>query len=271
MQESRRRSRLEFVLLPLSPALCGLVLGCGTWPGATEPTARPAATPTEDHGQVMVAHPRATAAMVGGAGPSVHSIDKSRHAELGTSDTSQSESPPLPEGTTVLHVGDSFAGALGIPLNKRFKEVGVRGVLKYRTASFIVDWAHQPALDTYLSQYHPDLVLITLGANELEIEEPERRIPAIRKIVEKIGARPCIWIGVPLWSDELNGLMDIVRDNAAPCRFMDSAALFPDMPRAQDKIHPTMQAREDWASRVMQWLAHQRRPTESQAWELARP
>lgn len=270
MQESRRRSRLEFVLLPLSPALCGLVFGCGTWPGATEPTARPSATPDE-HAQVMVAHPRATSAMVGGAGPSVRSIDKSRHAELGTSDTSESESPPLPEGTTVLHVGDSFAGALGIPLNKRLKEVGVRGVLKYRTASFIVDWAHQPALDTYLSQYHPDLVLITLGANELEIEEPERRIPAIRKIVEKVGGRPCIWIGVPLWSDELNGLMDIVRDNAAPCRFMDSAALFPDMPRAQDKIHPTMQAREDWASRVMQWLAHQRRPTKSQAWELARP
>ncbi|HEY6726522.1 MAG TPA: SGNH/GDSL hydrolase family protein, partial [Polyangiaceae bacterium] len=62
-----------------------------------------------------------------------------------------------------------------------------------------------------------------------------------------------------------------VRDNAAPCRFMDSAALFPDMPRAHDRIHPTMQAREDWAVRVLSWLARQRRPTERQAWELARP
>ena len=270
MQESRRRSRVELVLLPLS-AVCLSTLACGRWLGAAEPTSRARAEHADASTAVMVAPADATPGPRNGQGPSLRSIDKSRHAPLMTADAPTSDLPALPEGTTVLHVGDSFAGALGIPLNKRLKEAGVRGVLKYRTASFIVDWAHQPALDTYLSQYHPDLVLITLGANELEIEEPERRIPAIRKIVDKVGDRPCVWVGVPLWSEEHNGLMDIVRDNAAPCRFMDSAALFPDMPRAHDRIHPTMQAREDWAARVLTWLARQRRPTDNQAWELARP
>jgi len=268
MQESRRRSRVELVLLPLS-GLCALVLGCGAWPGASEPTSHEAAH--DENGAAVVVDPPDAASSKRASGPSVRSIDKNRHTPIATADAAPAELPALPEGTTVLHVGDSFAGALGIPLNKRLKEAGVRGVLKYRTASYIVDWAHQPALDTYLSQYHPDLVLITLGANELEIEEPERRIPAIRKIVDKVGDRPCVWVGVPLWSEEHNGLMDIVRDNAAPCRFMDSAALFPDMPRAHDRIHPTMQAREDWAVRVLAWLARQRRPTESQVWQLARP
>lgn len=261
---------MELVLLPLSAA-CALAFSCSPWLGATDPTAREPEAGATAGTAVLVEPPGATPRATRGAGPSVRSIDKSRHTPIATSDTAPPELPELPGGTTVLHVGDSFAGALGIPLNKHLKEAGVRSVLKYRTASYIVDWAHQPALDTYLSQYHPDLVLITLGANELEIEEPERRIPAIRKIVDKVGDRPCVWVGVPLWSDEHNGLMDIVRDNAAPCRFMDSAALFPDMPRAHDRIHPTMQAREDWAVRVLSWLARQRRPTESQAWELARP
>ncbi len=261
---------MELVLLPLSAA-CTLALSCSSWLGASEPTTQQATEGETPDTAVLVAAPDGTPRAMRGTGPSVRSIDKSRHTPIATANATPPNLPALPQGTTVLHVGDSFAGALGIPLNKHLKDAGVRGVLKYRTASFIVEWAHQPALDTYLSQYHPDLVLITLGANELEIEEPERRIPAIRKIVDKVGDRPCVWVGVPLWSDEHNGLMDIVRDNAAPCRFMDSAALFPDMPRAHDRIHPTMQAREDWAVRVLSWLARQRRPTERQAWELARP
>jgi len=178
---------------------------------------------------------------------------------------------PLPEGTTVLHVGDSFAGALGVPLNKRLRDAKVRSILKYRTASYIVDWAHREPLSDYLFQYKPDLVLVTLGANELEIEAPERRIPAIEKIVEIIGDRPCIWVGIPLWEGAHNGLPEIIEKHAAPCRYLDTDTLFPDMPRARDKIHPTMEAREDWANKVAHWLAQERRPTADRVWALATP
>src|SRR5690606_13535219 len=107
------------------------------------------------------------------SGPSLQSVDKARHAPAGEDKVASEEVPNLPEGTTVLHVGDSFAGALGLALNKRLREAGIQGVLKYRTASYIVEWAHQNELETYLAQYQPDLVLISLGANELEITEPE--------------------------------------------------------------------------------------------------
>jgi lysophospholipase L1-like esterase len=178
---------------------------------------------------------------------------------------------PLPEGTTVLHVGDSFAGALGVPLNKLLRDAKVRSILKYRTASYIVDWAHREPLRDYLFQYKPDLVLVTLGANELEIEAPERRIPAIEKIVETIGDRPCIWVGIPLWEGATNGLPEIIEKHAAPCRYLDTDTLFPDMPRARDNIHPTMEARDDWASKVAHWLAQERRPTANRIWALSGP
>ncbi len=260
---------MELNLLPVSSCLA-LLVGCASNVATVTPSSLAPAADPPGH---ATSEPKAAMQhkLASSSGPSVRAVEKARRAPLGQGPLAESEPPPLPAGTTVLHIGDSFAGALGIPLNKRLKEVGVRGVLKYRTASFIVEWAHQDELETYVSTYQPDLVLISLGANELGIAEPERRIPAIKKIVAKIAGRPCVWVGVPLWNDEHNGLMDIVRDNAAPCRFMDSTALFPDMPRGHDKIHPTMQAREDWAAIVMSWLARQRRPTEGQAWALRTP
>lgn len=176
---------------------------------------------------------------------------------------------PIPEGTTVLHVGDSFAAALGLPLNRMLKEHGVRSVLEYETASYIPGWSAGDKLQRLLWKYDPDLVLITLGANELEIAEPTQRIRNIRRIVDTLGERPCVWVATPLWAGAKNGLMDIIRDNVAPCRYMDTNQLITEMARGPDKIHPTTAAREEWAKVVLHWLRTERRPTEERPWELA--
>jgi len=176
---------------------------------------------------------------------------------------------PLPEGTTVLHVGDSFAAALGLPLNRRLKEQGLRSILEYETASYIPGWSAGDKLQKLLWKYNPDLVLVTLGANELEIAEPEQRIRNIRRIVESFGDRPCVWIATPLWAGAKNGLMDIIRQNVAPCRYMDTNALIESMPRVSDGIHPTLAAREAWADVVVEWLRSERRPTAERPWALA--
>ncbi len=194
-------------------------------------------------------------------------------AEAPSSPPSATEPPPspprLPAGTTVLHVGDSFAGALGLPLNKRLREAGIRGVLQFETASYIPGWAAGDKLRGYLNRYSPDLVLVTLGANELEIVQPEQRIRNIRKLIDTIGKRPCVWIATPLWDGAKNGLMEIIRQNAAPCLYMDTNALIPSMPRVSDGIHPTLSAREDWANVVMSWLEAHHEPTSDRPWALA--
>lgn len=162
----------------------------------------------------------------------------------------------LPAGSKILHVGDSFAGALGVPLGRLLEARGVRSVLKHTDASYLTDWAWDGQLQKYLWKYNPDLVLITLGANELEIQEPELRAKTVQKIVSVIGERPCVWIAIPLWAGPKNGLLDVIRDNVKPCVYLDTNQLIDveRMARIQDGIHPTQSARESWAKIVLEWL-----------------
>jgi hypothetical protein len=174
----------------------------------------------------------------------------------------------LPKGTTVLHIGDSFAGALGIELNREFKDAGVRGILKYETATYIPTWAWGKDLEKYLSKYHPDLVLITLGANELEIPDPAQRGPTIRHLVERLAGRPCVWVAPPLWHGARPALLDVIRESCAPCAYLDSGELVPALPRAKDGIHPAMAARKEWARAVIKWLGEHRRARDGQPWSV---
>ena len=174
----------------------------------------------------------------------------------------------LPSGTTVLRIGDSFAGALGIDLNRELKEAGVRGVLKYETSTYIPTWASSKDLNHYLLKFHPDLVLITLGANELEIPDPAARAPTIHRLVGRLGGRPCVWVAPPLWQGARPALLDTIRSSCAPCLYLDSSALVPELQRMRDHIHPAMQARKIWAKAVIDWLRKHRDPRGSRPWDL---
>lgn len=176
--------------------------------------------------------------------------------------------PSLPQGTTVLHIGDSFAGALGLDLNRELKAAGVRSILKYQTSSYIPNWASGKEIELHLANYHPDLVLITLGANELQIPDPQERVRTIRRLVSRIGQRPCVWIGPPLWPDARPALLEVIRKECAPCLYLDSTAHLPNLARARDGIHPSGPARSEWASFVVRWLAEHRDPNGAQPWSL---
>jgi hypothetical protein len=176
--------------------------------------------------------------------------------------------PELPKGTTVLHIGDSFAGALGIELNKVLDKAGVRSLLRFETSTYIPTWAYDKKLPEYLAQYKPDLVLVSLGANELQNPEPEKRIPLIRRIVDKVGTRSCVWVAPVLWEGANPRLLEVIRANVAPCVYLDSNAFVSHMPRSRDKIHPSMEVRPDWAGVIARWLAYHRKPTAENPWTL---
>ena len=263
-------------MLPLTPRALASLLGlgvatgaCGSPPGAIRGTAPPTATPASP-----VVGPDAG---VGARATGTVAATTSPPPELAPPPVSTPGDPvaaarppaePLPRGTTVLHIGDSFAGALGIDLNVQLREAGVRGVLKYETATYIPTWASGKELDTYLWKYHPDLVLVTLGANELEIPVPEDRAPTVRKLVSRLGGRPCAWVGPPLWVGARPELLETIRRNVRPCVYIDSTALLPDLPRARDHIHPAMQARKIWAKAVINWLGEHRVIGADRPWEL---
>lgn len=178
--------------------------------------------------------------------------------------------PPLPAGTKVLHIGDSFAGALGIPLGELLEQAGVRSVLKHKDSSYLTTWAWEPDLAQEIWRYNPDLVVVTLGANELGIAEPAQREKTVRKIVSTIGDRPCLWVAIPLWSERHNGLLDVIAKSSSPCVFYDTNEELDTLalPRIHDGIHPTNAARRVWAEAVFEYLRVHREPRDGTPWRL---
>lgn len=179
------------------------------------------------------------------------------------------EIAPLPRGTTVLHIGDSMADALGTALRNELARAGVRLVTRHRTGSHIPEWGGRfSTVPELVRAYHPDLVLVNLGGNDMMLDDPTDRVEGIRRIVSYVSGRPCVWIAPPLWAGE-NGLLALLREHSRPCRWFDTNRITPNLPRARpDPIHPSWPARTIWAQAVVDWLGHERDPNGPRLWEL---
>jgi lysophospholipase L1-like esterase len=260
---------LEQRVLPLRRALFVLALA-GACAGPAP--ARPASTAHDSGDSEGAGAADEAANSDGSSGESVAAQKSSQTApDTGRSgaDTSETSFPSdaLPRGTLVLHVGDSFAGALGVPLGRRLKAAGLRSVLEFRTSSYVPTWASGTELPGFVARYKPDLVIVTLGANEFDLQNPETRAPSVRRLVRDLGGRPCVWVSPPRWKQD-SGILAVIRDNVKPCRFLDSDALVHDLERKRDGIHPSDAAREVWADAVLGWLVRERRRGADRPWEL---
>jgi hypothetical protein len=117
-------------------------------------------------------------------------------------------------------------------------------------------------MERLIAETRPDLVLINLGANEVSNTDPPTHAPAVRRIVKAIGGRPCVWVSPPLWRKD-TGIIDVIREHSAPCRFFDSNVLVTTpIPRQSDKIHPTVAGGAIWAAAFWEWLEAQRAPAD---------
>jgi lysophospholipase L1-like esterase len=261
MQKSRRWRGLELDLLSVGVLLA--LAACAAQPA-------PAASA---HADPKPVDSPATAASASPAPAPTLPSDSMSKPPAGSPPPAPSATPEpvaplaLPKGTLVLQIGDSFAAALGVELGKLLKAQGVRSALEYKTASYIPNWSYDGDVPKFVSTYHPDLVLITLGANEIEIPKPEMRAGPIKHLVGELGGRPCVWVAPPLWKPD-TGLLKVIKDNIAPCRYLDSNALVHDLPRGHDKIHPSPEGREIWAKIVFDWLSNERIGSDKQAWAL---
>jgi lysophospholipase L1-like esterase len=269
MQKPRRRRRLEFYLLSLSGVVLAACAGAArsesSSPNVSVESSRQLSAPEATGFQSANAFARGAQGLA-------------KPSQMNTSSTQAATAPipalqeparnsELPRGTLILHIGDSFAGALGVPLAKRLKAAGLRNILEFKTSSYIPSWAFGPELKKYVANYNPDLVLITLGANEIEIADPSLRAGAIRRLIATVGKKPCVWISPPLWKPD-TGLLGVIRQNAAPCRYLDSDSIVSELPRGPDKIHPSTEGREIWADAVFTWLTASRDPSGGSVWAL---
>jgi len=161
--------------------------------------------------------------------------------------------PPPPKlYKTVVHTGDSMVGGgLCKALAPRFKAEGTKFVRDVWESASISAFDDSDRIPTLMKRYDPDLVLLTLGANDVFNDHPEYMAKHIESIVKKVGHRDCVWIGPPLWKGD-KGLVAVIRQHAAPCRFYDSQHLV--LARAGDGIHPTEKGGEVWAAAFWPFL-----------------
>ena len=181
--------------------------------------------------------------------------------------------PVLPDqpGGSVVHVGDSFVKAyFSQRLKPRFRAAGARYIAEAGKSTYTTTWANDPKLDAWLAS-RPSLVVVTLGANEVLMPEPNLHAGAVRQIARKIhnAGAACVWVAPPLWRQD-TGFMQVIHDHCAPCLFFDSDAVLgglgPDE-REGDRIHPNARGGARWAAAFWSWLSDHRDPM-GPAWSL---
>ena len=169
------------------------------------------------------------------------------------------QEPPAPEpparspiaihkGTRVLMFGDSMVSSgLGASLEQRVVALGGKFFHISKPSSTTRSWTEGRYLQDLVLHTHPDVVIVALASNELFVPNPRARTQDVRAIIQRIGARPCVWIGPAPWRPE-KGIIGVVRESSSPCRFFDSTALA--LERGPDGIHPTMTGGKTWATAV---------------------
>jgi len=107
---------------------------------------------------------------------------------------SKAAAAPAKNAAWVLHVGDSFVDAsFQQNLRPRFRTAGTTYVSQGSTSTYTTTWAQDPQLDRWLSA-RPALVIVTLGANEVDIPVPEAHAKAIERLAHKIAASPKVTV-----------------------------------------------------------------------------
>lgn len=185
----------------------------------------------------------ATAASASGATAAAAIVDT---AVLDAGPADAGRGPPK----VVLHTGDSMVGGYGgltKALEGKYKPLGAKFVRDWQVSVSIQTWAKDKHFGELLQKNDPDLVILTLGANDMAAPFPKSLAPFIQAIAKKVGKRECYWLPPVPWSKETkdSGLIQVIKDNAAPCKVFDGSNL--KLTRAPDGIHPTDKGGAEWA------------------------
>jgi hypothetical protein len=154
---------------------------------------------------------------------------------------------PAARARRILHVGDSM-----VPLVANYlRPVVERGGGKYYVVSEVStstsSWAERRLLHEAMYEYDPELVLISLGSNELFAPPSAEQARDIQQLVAHTRGRPCLWIAPPAWKPD-RGFLALLQKNLGHCRYFDSTKL--DLPRMRDGRHPSWTGGHRWATAV---------------------
>lgn len=169
--------------------------------------------------------------------------------------TPATEPEPVPIDTaskTILFFGDSMLDGLYPRLAAYADENGheLYVVIWYSSTSEV--WGKSNRLNEYIEKYHPDYIFISLGANELFVNDiAEKRDKYVKNIISNIGDIPYLWIGPPNWKPD-TGINNLIASNTAPgCFFLTNGMQFS---RKKDGAHPTNESSNEWMDSIARWM-----------------
>ncbi len=153
---------------------------------------------------------------------------------------------------TILFIGDSMLEGLAPRLAAYCDKSGHKLIEVIWYSSSTLCWGETARLTELIKTYHPNYIMVCLGANELYVPDIKRaRRPHVKKMLAEIGDIPYLWIGPPNW-DEDTGINDLLAQEVDEGCFYLSAKDHFD--RSRDGAHPTRASAQQWMDRVIKWM-----------------
>jgi lysophospholipase L1-like esterase len=156
----------------------------------------------------------------------------------------------------VLQTGDSMVGGgLCRALQPRFAAEGSKFIRDVWESGSIENFADADRLPKLISKYDPDLVILTMGANDVGgniTDYLAKKIEKVAALTQKAGPRDCVWIGPPKWRINGKPVVEMIRAHSGACTFFDSTDI--EMQRKPDKVHPDEKGGDQWAVAFWHWF-----------------
>lgn len=175
--------------------------------------------------------------------------------------------PRIDEDSRVLLIGDSLALGLEYPLRSlagdaevpfRTEAIGGSNLRHWNNRNAMLAYATSigeapPALlEQTLLEFHPTLILVSLGTNDEFLGEAGVAAEAddLDQLLEFLESYAEVaWIGVPHLGGTA-GAVAMIRETGVP--YYPTEKL--EIPRAGDNLHPTVAGYAGWAGSLWDWL-----------------
>lgn len=151
----------------------------------------------------------------------------------------------------ILLTGDSMGDLLFFPLRTLRKKNGFQITYKPDYGSKISKWAKTKRLVTYIKKYRPDLVIFTMGSNEILWLVKQQKIKNIHKIKKHLKGTEFVWVGPPNWQKDW-GLDSAIHTNIGKSNYFVSKCF--NFKRNPDGAHPTAHEGKIWTDTLMRWI-----------------
>ena len=187
---------------------------------------------------------------------------------LGPTHDSAAKPAPKPSPTKVKHpldtaaknilfIGDSMLERLSprIAAYAEENEHQMNTVIWYGSSTEV--WATSGRVKECIQKYRPDYIIISLGGNELFVNDIiARRTKYVKQIVAEFADIPYVWIGPPNWKKD-TGINKMIQSVVPKGNFYLSYTPDQHYERAKDGAHPTPASAAKWADRICKWIVEE--------------